>query len=59
MKCSICKKDACYAIPKYKTAKTQIVDYYDYRCENHLTLGRKKERDIKEKRKNVRSNPNE
>ena len=42
MKCSVCGKEACFSIPVRKSGG--LIDYYDYRCKEHLFMGRASER---------------
>lgn len=46
MKCSICGEDGCFSIPHYRSAKTHIVDSYEYRCKKHAKLGRRIDRKL-------------
>ena len=41
MKCSLCKKEACFIIPFYNNKK---VEYYEGRCEEHRMLSKIEER---------------
>jgi hypothetical protein len=46
MKCSICGEEATFSIPHYSNIKTKLIDFYEYRCNKHITLKRLEERKL-------------